>query len=87
MEKQKLLAKLPDRFTSQCNREAARERKEQKRYPAFKNFTAFINAEADLASNPISSCNAVACVAGVNLIPFPFPFERLPRRLVTQRKK
>ena len=41
------------------------ERKEQKRYPAFKTFTAFINAEADLASNPISSCNAVACVAGV----------------------
>ena len=65
MENQKLLAKLPDRFTSQCNREATRERKEQKRYPAFKNFTAFINAEADLASNPISSCNAVACVAGV----------------------
>ena len=65
MENQKLLAKLPDRFTSQTNREATRERKEQKRYPAFKTFTAFINAEADLASNPISSCNAVACVAGV----------------------
>ena len=33
--------------------------KEQKRYPDFKTFMAFIYAEADLASNPISSCKAV----------------------------
>ena len=33
--------------------------KEQKRYPDFKTFTDFINAEANLASSPISPCNAV----------------------------
>ena len=59
MENQKLLAKLPDRLISRWNREATREIKEHKRYPDFETFTAFINAEADLASNPISSCNAV----------------------------
>ena len=59
MENQKLLAKLPDWLISRWNREATREMKEHKRYPDFKTFTAFINAEADLASNPISSCNAV----------------------------
>jgi len=65
MENQNVLAKLPDRFISRWNREATREMKEQKRYPDFKTFTASINAEADLAPNPISSCNAVAYVAGV----------------------
>ena len=59
MENQNLLAKLPDWLISRWNREATREMKEHKRYPDFKTFTAFINAEADLASNPISSCNAV----------------------------
>ena len=59
MENQKLFAKLPHWLISRWNREATREMKEHKRYPDFKTFTAFINAEADLASNPISSCNAV----------------------------
>ena len=49
MENQKVLAKLSDRFISRWNREATREMKEQKRYPDFKTFTAFIKAEADLA--------------------------------------
>ena len=59
MENQKLLVKLPDWLISRWDREAIREMKEQKRYPGFNTFTAFINAEADLASNPISFCNAV----------------------------
>ena len=42
MEKQKLLAKLPDWLISRWNREATREMKEQKRYPDFKTFTAFV---------------------------------------------
>ena len=41
------------------NREAIREMIEWKRYPDFKTFMAFINAEVDLASNPISSCYKV----------------------------
>ena len=59
MESQKLLAKLPDWLISRWNKEATREMKEQKRYPDFKTFTDFINAEANLASSPISPCNAV----------------------------
>ena len=59
MENQKLPAKLPDWLISRWNREATRKMKEQKRYADLKTFRAFINAEADLASNPISSCNAV----------------------------
>ena len=67
MENQKLLAKLPDWLISRWNREATREMKEHKRYPDFKTFTAFINAEADLASNPISSCNAVKEVGAASV--------------------
>ena len=67
MENQKLLAKIPDWLISRWNREATREMKEHKRYPDFKTFTAFINAEADLASNPISSCNAVKEVGTVSV--------------------
>ena len=59
MENQKLLAKVPECFTSQWNREAKREMIERKRYPDFKTFMAIINAEVDPTSNPISSCNAV----------------------------
>ena len=53
MENQKLLAKLPECFTSQWNREAKREMIERKRYPDFKTFMANINAEAE--ANPILS--------------------------------
>ena len=59
MENQKLFASLPDWLISRWNREATREMDQNKRYPDFKTFTAFVNAEADLASNLISSCNAV----------------------------
>ena len=59
MENQKLLAKLPEWFTSRWNREAKREMIERKRYPDFKTFMPIINAEVDPTSNPISSCYAV----------------------------
>ena len=59
MENQKLLAKLQDWLISRWNREATREMIERKRYPDFKSFMAFINAEVDLTSNPISSCYTV----------------------------
>ena len=49
MQNHTLLAKLLDWLISRWNREATREM----------TFTAFVNGEADLASNPISSCNAV----------------------------
>ena len=59
MENQKLLTKLPDWLVSRWNREATRVIKQEKKYPDFKTFTTFINAEADLVCNPISSCYAV----------------------------
>ena len=58
-ENQKLLTKLPDWLVSRWNREATRKMKEEKKYPDFKTFRTFINAEADLLCNPISSCYAV----------------------------
>ena len=59
MENQKLLTKLPDWLVSRWNREVTRQMKEEKKYPDFKAFATFINAEADFACNPISSCYAV----------------------------
>ncbi|XP_078352316.1 uncharacterized protein LOC144637013 [Oculina patagonica] len=59
MENQKLLSKLPDSLVSRWNREATRGIKEEKKYPDFKAFTSFVNAEADIVCNPISSCYAV----------------------------
>ena len=35
------------------------EEDEDKKYPDFKTFTTFVNAEADLLCNPISSCHDV----------------------------
>ena len=67
MENQKLLAKLRDWLISRWNREAIREMKEQNRFPDLKTFTAFINAEADIASNLNSSCNAVKEVGAASV--------------------
>ena len=59
MENQKLLSKLPEWLISRWNREATSKMKKDGKYPDFKSFTSFVNAEADFLCNPISSCYAV----------------------------
>ena len=59
VENQKLLLKLPDWLISRWNRIANKHLREDNTYPGFKMFVTFIITEAELACNPIFSCNAV----------------------------
>ena len=58
MEDQKLLAKLPDWLISWWNREAMRNER-TKEISRFQDFYGFYSCWSGLASNPMSSCNAV----------------------------
>ena len=63
-ENRKLLTKLPDWITSCWNRIVTEQLDEGKDYPSFHQFALFIDKEARIACNPISSLLALNCSLG-----------------------
>ncbi|XP_068089941.1 uncharacterized protein [Hyperolius riggenbachi] len=58
-ENQKMLLKLPDWVTSRWNRYVTDQLDQDKDYPSFKEFAAFVSKEAKIACNPVSSLHAI----------------------------
>ena len=58
-ENQKLLSKLPEWLVMRWNRTVTCTLEEHGSYPTFQTFVAFVKKEARIASNPISSLNAL----------------------------
>lgn len=59
VENQRIAAKLPDWLSARWNRKATLFQDEQKMFPNFKIFVEFLNQEARIACNPITSLQAI----------------------------
>ncbi|XP_026094281.1 uncharacterized protein LOC113066585 [Carassius auratus] len=59
VENQRILAKLPDWLSSRWNRAVTKFQDEYKGFPDFKYFVEFLNKEARIACNPITSLQAI----------------------------
>lgn len=59
VEIQRIVAKLPDWLSSRWNRIATVLQDEHKAFPDFKSFVQFLNKEARIACNPITSLQAL----------------------------
>ena len=59
IENQKLTAKLPDWLSTRWNRKATQYQLEHRRFPNFDYFVTFLNMEASIACNPITSYHAL----------------------------
>ncbi|KAI5085315.1 hypothetical protein C0J45_23790, partial [Silurus meridionalis] len=59
VENQRMLAKLPEWLSSRWNRAVTEFQDEYKRFPDFKYFVEFLNKEARIACNPITSLQAI----------------------------
>ena len=59
IENQKLTAKLPDWLSTRWNRKATQYQLEHRRFPSFDYFVTFLNMEASIACNPITSYHAL----------------------------
>ncbi|XP_055046840.2 uncharacterized protein [Misgurnus anguillicaudatus] len=57
-ENQKLVQKLPDWAASRWNRQVTQALSQNQEFPSFKEFSAFVSAEADIACNPVTSFQA-----------------------------
>ncbi|KAL7859454.1 hypothetical protein SRHO_G00146010 [Serrasalmus rhombeus] len=58
-ENQKIVQKLPDWIVSRWNREVTQALIEKQEFPSFKDFTAFVAMEAEVACNPVTSFHAL----------------------------
>lgn len=59
IENQRISAKLPDWLSSRWNRVATKFQDEYNTFPDFKYFVEFLNKEASIACNPITSLQAI----------------------------
>ncbi|XP_026063117.1 uncharacterized protein LOC113046489 [Carassius auratus] len=59
VENKRILAKLPDWLSSRWNRAVTKFQDEYKGFPDFKYFVEFLNKEARIACNPITSLQAI----------------------------
>ncbi|KAL7842113.1 hypothetical protein SRHO_G00238020 [Serrasalmus rhombeus] len=58
-ENQKIVQKLPDWIVSRWNRQVTQALTEKQEFPSFKDFTAFVAMEAEVACNPVTSFHAL----------------------------
>ncbi|XP_057709746.1 uncharacterized protein LOC130927761 [Corythoichthys intestinalis] len=58
-ENQKMLSKLPDWLTSRWNRKVTETQEQSQTFPSFSQFVEFLNIEAKIACNPITSLHAL----------------------------
>ncbi|KAL7872550.1 hypothetical protein SRHO_G00075330 [Serrasalmus rhombeus] len=58
-ENQKIVQKLPDWIVSRWNRQVTQALIEKQEFPSFKDFTAFVAMEAEVACNPVTSFHAL----------------------------
>lgn len=58
-ENQKLVQKIPDWAVNRWNREVTQALSKTQEFPTFKEFAAFVSAEAEIACNPITSFHAL----------------------------
>eukprot|EP00079_Xenopus_tropicalis_P036905 XP_017950676.1 PREDICTED: uncharacterized protein LOC101733728 [Xenopus tropicalis] len=63
-ENQKMLLKLPDWVTSRWNRHVTKQLDQGKEYPSFEEFSSFVNSEARIACNPVSSLHILKPLEG-----------------------
>ncbi|XP_068136058.1 uncharacterized protein [Hyperolius riggenbachi] len=63
-ENQKMLLKLPDWVTSRWNRHVTKQLDQGKEYPSFEEFSSFVNTEARIACNPVSSLHILKPLEG-----------------------
>ncbi|XP_041434751.1 uncharacterized protein LOC121399034 [Xenopus laevis] len=63
-ENQKMLLKLPDWVTSRWNRHVTKQLDQGKDYPSFEEFSSFVNLEARIACNPVSSLHILKPLEG-----------------------
>ena len=59
VENQRIAAKLPDWLSARWNRRVTEFQDEQKMFPDFSHFVKFLNKEARIACNPITSLQAI----------------------------
>ena len=59
VENQRIVAKLPDWLSSRWNRRVTEFQDEHKMFPDFSHFVKFLNKEARIAFNPITSLQAI----------------------------
>ncbi|XP_054868580.1 uncharacterized protein LOC129349422 [Amphiprion ocellaris] len=59
VENQRIAAKLPDWLSARWNRKVTEFQDEQKMFPDFSHFVKFLNKEARIACNPITSLHAI----------------------------
>lgn len=60
-ENQKILSKLPDWLASRWNRKVIETEEETKTFPTFRQFMEFLEREAKIACNPVTSLHALKC--------------------------
>lgn len=60
-ENQKILSKLPDCLASRWNRKVIETEEETKTFPTFRQFMEFLEREAKIACNPVTSLHALKC--------------------------
>ena len=58
-ENQKLIQKVPDWLAARWNRQVTVKLMEGKDFPSFKDFANFVNMEAEIACNPVTSLHAL----------------------------